>query len=132
MADAYARALGRGLFRVGRLWLTGIAVAAVVLVSGGGEVRAGESSMGIVPGESCGCPPEPMDYKGTYGIYGMTGDKALEVNLQGWSRIGLSEGAAPDIFGYMGKDGTKSDSMIQRVKTYGTRVDLVGGHRRAA
>ena len=110
---------------MGRFGLTGVAVVAMVLAWGDGEARAGESSMGIVPGESCGCPPEPMDYKGTYGIYGMTGDKALEVNLQGWSRIGLSEGASPDIFGYMGKDGTNSASMIQRVKTYGTRVDLV-------
>lgn len=83
------------------------------------------SSAGITPVDGCGCPPDTHDYKGTYGLFDMQGGKALDVDLQGWSRIGLSDGAVPSVFGYLGRDGSDLREMTLAVRAYGTGVDLI-------
>jgi len=80
---------------------------------------------GITPAEGCGCPPDTDDYKKTYGLFDMQQGQDLVVNLQGWSRIGVSEGAVPSVFGYLGRDGTELREMIRAVSAYGTGVDLI-------
>lgn len=82
-------------------------------------------AVGLVPAEECGCPPDPDDfYVDTYGICNAP-DAALSVNLQGWSRLGLAVGMAPDSQGYIRRLDTDLQTDIQKIRVYGTRVDLL-------
>ena len=91
---------------------------------GGDPCLALDSKSGLVPAEKCACPPDPEAFQyETYGIY--QGTEELKVNLQGWSRVGLAEGLAPDDRGYIRTLGHEKREAVAAIQTYGTRVDLL-------
>ncbi|VVS95111.1 consensus disorder prediction [Desulfoluna spongiiphila] len=106
-------------------WMVGLMFVVLLLSGYLCHAQAEGAAAGITPAEGCGCPPDTDDYKKTYGLFDMQQGKGLVVNLQGWSRIGVSEGAVPSVFGYLGRDGTELREMVGVVRAYGTGVDLV-------
>ena len=96
---------------------------------------AGEpsTSMAVSPdAEVCGCPPDSDSFE--YETYGIVSDAGapLSLDLQGWTRLGLTLGIAPDSQGYLKKDGQDFDNDwnelkqgIGTIRAYGTHVDVL-------